>query len=77
MVEHTVSASELARNTSALLDEVAHGNPVVIERRGQVVARLVPEPKSGASILGSMQGRATQLVDDCALMAPIAEWDAV
>lgn len=76
MGELTVSASELARNTSALLDEVDMGRVIVVQRRGRPVARLIPESRAGRSILGRLKGRGRQLVDDDTLLAPIGEWDA-
>jgi prevent-host-death family protein len=75
MDEVVVTASELARNTSSLLDEVDRGRTVIIQRRGRPVARLVPNPVSGISVLGCMAGRGRQLVDDRALMAPLPNWE--
>jgi prevent-host-death family protein len=75
MDEVVVTASELARNTSSLLDEVDRGRTVIIQRRGRPVARLVPNPVSGISVLGCMAGSGRQLVDDRALMAPLPNWE--
>ena len=71
----TVSASELARSTSALLDEVDRGRTVIIERRGFVVARLIPEPAGGRSLMGAMAGRGQQIADDTTLLEPVPGWD--
>jgi antitoxin (DNA-binding transcriptional repressor) of toxin-antitoxin stability system len=39
----TISATELARNTSAVLDRViAHSESIEIERNRSVIARIVP-----------------------------------
>lgn len=41
----TITATELARNLSRILDRLAvEGEEVVIERNGQEVARLLPGP---------------------------------
>lgn len=45
-----VTASQLARNTSALLDEVGQGRTVIIQRRGQPVACLVPHPVNAGPV---------------------------
>jgi prevent-host-death family protein len=74
MSDVVVTASELARNASSLLDEVARGRTVVVHRRGRPVARLVPIPTDGSSVLGSMAGRARALADDDVLLQPIPDW---
>ncbi len=76
MSDRVVTASELARSTSALLDEVDGGATVIIERRGRPVARLVPTTLEGSAVLGRMAGRATQVVDDDELLSPVPDWRA-
>lgn len=75
MDDVVVSASQLARNTSALLDEVALGRTVIIRRRGRPVARLVPNPVDGRAVLGHMAGRGRQVVEDDVLLAPLPDWE--
>lgn len=73
----TMTASELARNTSAALDAVSSGHQIVIERRGRPVAMLASPPlPTGAQVLGSMAGSVTILVDEDELLAPIPDWEA-
>lgn len=72
-----ISASELARNTSAALDAVAAGHEIVIERRGRPVAMLAAPPlPTGSQVLGSLAGSVTILVDESELLAPIPDWAA-
>lgn len=77
MTDRVITASELARNASAVLDEVAAGRTVLIHRRGHPVARLVPEPLAGRRLIGRMAGRGRQVVSDEELVVPIPDWDAV
>lgn len=73
----TITASELARNTSAALDAVGDGEHVEITRRGEVVAVLSPPRKpSGAEILGRHEGKVTIHCSEEELMSPIpaAHW---
>lgn len=74
MSTRTVSASELARDTAALLDAVAAGESIVIERRGRAVARLEPPAVAGRAVLGQLRGTAVQRVDDDAIMDPVPGW---
>lgn len=76
MKDRTVTASELARNVSSVIDEVQHGASVTIQRHGKAVARLVPISSSGTQLLGSMAGRGRQMVSDDELLAPIPGWQA-
>jgi antitoxin (DNA-binding transcriptional repressor) of toxin-antitoxin stability system len=47
----TITATELARNTSTILDSVtAHGESVAIERNRRVIARLVPPVQTMTAI---------------------------
>jgi prevent-host-death family protein len=46
----TITATELARQTRQILDTVAHGETVIIERNHLPVARIVPaEPLMSAA----------------------------
>jgi prevent-host-death family protein len=43
----TIAASDVTTQLSHLLEQVAHGETVVITRDGHAVAHLVPAPASG------------------------------
>lgn len=45
----TLSLAETKAHLSAVVDEVAAGEEIVITRRGRPVARIVPEPTSAAA----------------------------
>ena len=68
-----VTATQFKARCLALLDEVAAGGgELVVTKRGQPVARVVPA-RTGASLRGSV----TYLVDDDELLAPVGDdWDA-
>jgi prevent-host-death family protein len=66
-----VSATDLRRNMSELLDLAATGETIVIERHGRPVAELVPCRGSGAALLGRLEGRAIQVCSDEQLVASI------
>ncbi|HEY4006767.1 MAG TPA: type II toxin-antitoxin system Phd/YefM family antitoxin [Pseudonocardia sp.] len=55
-----MSATEVARNFSAVLDSIEDGETVVITRAGSQVAKLVPTPRANgaalAEVLRSWQG---------------------
>ncbi len=51
-----VSVHGAKTQLSKLLDLVEDGEPVVIERHGRPVARLVPARKRRVSALGTMRG---------------------
>lgn len=74
MSDVEVTASELARNTSSLLDEVARGRTVIVHRRGRAVARLIPSPADGSRVLGCLAGRARQLAEEDVLLQPLPDW---
>ena len=42
-----VGTSQAKTHLSALLDDVAGGETIVITRRGRAVARLIPQPLTG------------------------------
>jgi prevent-host-death family protein len=47
----TVTATQAARNFASLLDEIEHGETVVITRDGVPVGRLTPERRTSADRL--------------------------
>lgn len=53
------SISDAKNRLSALIDQVRHGDPIVIEDRGVPVARLEPV---AASLRGARDGRAARLL---------------
>jgi antitoxin (DNA-binding transcriptional repressor) of toxin-antitoxin stability system len=72
-VTKTVPAAEVAQNFDALLDAVAeHGDEVLVEKDGRVVARLGPFRREVT--LESMRGRLTIVGD---IVAPLDQpWEA-
>jgi prevent-host-death family protein len=61
-----LTASEVARNFSAVLDGAEAGEPVVITRNGRRVALLVPAPRANGRAVGEVidRWRAQLAVDD-------------
>lgn len=56
----TATVRELRNNYNKLLDWVAEGEEVVITKRGESVARLVPEVKKGDELVDWTQSVAMQ-----------------
>lgn len=56
---HIVSVTQVKSHLSAILSKVEMGQVVRISRRGCAIARLVPEPKSGANTPFDFDGLAT------------------
>lgn len=73
MVMKKMTASKFKAECLAVLDDVAaHGEEVVVTKRGKPVARLLPVQEP-SPLLGSVK----QLVDDDALVEPLGiDWDA-
>lgn len=72
---YTISASEFKAKCLSLLDEVAEtGEAIVVTKRGEPVARLVPlEDFEQKSLLGSVSYSSEQ-----DLISPIGEtWNAI
>ncbi len=55
----SVGVHEAKTHLSRLLDQVSGGEEIVITRRGERVARLVPERESSLRCLGIDEGRFT------------------
>ncbi len=53
----SVGVHEAKTNLSRLLEQVASGEEIVITRRGEAVARLVPARRAGGRRLGIDRGR--------------------
>lgn len=74
MDKKVVAAGAFKQGCLALIDEVAaSGREIVVTKRGKPVARLVPieDPRElEERLLASWRGKARQLVDDEALVAP-------
>lgn len=70
----TLSAAEVVQSFDALLDDVAeHGDEVLVEKNGRIVARLVPGEGDEVT-LASMRGRLRILGD---IVEPLEEpWEA-
>ena len=71
-----IPAGEFKSKCLKLLDEVAENRTtLVITKRGQPVAQLVPMPAKQRDIVGAMKGSVTILGD---IISPIdVEWDAM
>ena len=71
----TVTASNFRANCLKLLDDVAEtGEPIVITKHGEPVARLVPLQRKPKSLIGAHEGQIEILGD---IVAPIdVAWDA-
>jgi antitoxin (DNA-binding transcriptional repressor) of toxin-antitoxin stability system len=61
------------RATGEVLDRVAAGEELLVERHGVPIARLVPVSGPAVQLIGAGAGRARQLIDDVELMSPIVE----
>ena len=75
-VDATIPAGEFKSKCLKLLDEVAEKRKtLVITKRGQPVARVLPMPVKQQSIVGSMKGSVLWEGD---IISPIdVEWDAM
>ncbi len=71
-----VPAGEFKARCLRLMDEVrARGVEIVITKRGEAVARLVPVAEDARPVLGAMKGTATIRGD---LVAPLeGAWEAM
>jgi prevent-host-death family protein len=52
-----MSASEAARNFSAVLSAAEHGETIVVTRTGARVAMIVPAPRANGAALRELFGR--------------------
>ncbi len=68
-----VSSTEMHRSTGEILERVAAGEELVIERNGVPIARLEPVSSGPAALIGAGAGRTRQLVSDDELLAPVIE----
>ena len=75
-IKKTVKASEFKAKCLALMDEVARtGQSVVITKRGEPVADLVPHRPAKPNARGIWKGK-VEIIGD--IMSPIdVEWDAL
>jgi prevent-host-death family protein len=71
----TISTSELKARVSEVLEGVQHDRiPVVVTKRGRVIARIIAADDGEASLYGSLRGSVTVHGD---LLAPVeVEWEA-
>lgn len=61
------------RSTGDVLDRVAAGEELVVERNGVPIARLVPMERSAASLIGAGSGKSRQVASDDELLEPVIE----
>jgi prevent-host-death family protein len=76
----TISASEFKATCLALIQKVKRtGQPILITRRGEPIAQLVPPPppKDAGAWLGCMEGRIRFLGDIVAPVSDEDEWEAL
>jgi prevent-host-death family protein len=74
--QDSISVSEFKATCLSVLETVRRtGRPVLVTKRGQPLAEVVPPPAAGASWLGAMSGSA-KLLDD-AIEPAAAEWDVL
>lgn len=61
-----MTASEAARNFSAVLDAIEHGETIVVTRGGRRIAAMAPAPAHTGAALNEVLGRwvGTNLFDD-------------
>ena len=61
-----MTASEAARNFSAVLDAIEHGETIVVTRSGRPVAAMTPVPAATGAALNEVLDRwsGTNLFDD-------------
>jgi prevent-host-death family protein len=54
---HEVSASEVSRNFSSVLDSVEHGETVVVTRAGRRIASIAPAPAATGAAFNAVLER--------------------
>lgn len=75
----TIPISEFKATCLAVLEQVRRtGAPIIVTRRGQPIAEVIPPSlaTAGASWLGAMRGTATIAGDLLAPTADANEWEA-
>ena len=73
----TMAAGEFKARCLRVMEEVAkYRTPVVITKKGRVVAKLVPPDAPAADAFGCMAGTARILGDVEASVVPEAAWNA-
>jgi prevent-host-death family protein len=74
----TISAGKFKAQCLALMDDVKEtGEPVLITKRGEPVAKLVPIDRKKGSILGFMEGEFEITGDIMSPAYPTESWDIV
>lgn len=74
-----IAISKFKATCIAVLDRVrSTGEPVLVTKRGEPVAEIVPasKPAAGERRLGALTGTAEIQGDIVAPIAPLGEWDA-
>jgi len=69
----TISATDLKRNTSDVLDRIVAGDDIVIERHGAPIARLTQPDKPTESVWGAWNGVVDQACDDDELLEAVMD----
>lgn len=72
-MSNVVSSTEVHRSTGEVLERVATGEELVIERNGVPIAVLRPFERRAAALIGAGTGRTRQRVSDDELLAPVIE----
>ena len=74
----TISAAKFKAQCLALMDDVkATGEPIVITKRGEPVAKLVPMERKQDDIFGFLKGKLKVVGDIVSPVIPAEEWDVM
>lgn len=74
----TVSAGKFKAQCLALMDDVkSTGEPIVITKRGEPVAKLVPMERKQDDIFGFLKGKLEVVGDIVSPVIPAEEWDVM
>ena len=68
-----VSSTEMHRSTGEILERVAAGEELIIERNGVPIARIQPVSRGVDALIGAGAGTTRQAVADDELLEPVIE----
>lgn len=71
-------AGKFKSHCLAIMDEVeATGEPVIVNKNGKPVVKLVPAKAKNESIFGYMAGKARIVGDIVSSVTPLKDWEAL